>query len=306
MNEQLSGMEHEKLMKNLSAEEMVRSAAYKGYIKIGISHDEALRLLGITTTMNSTGEAGYLDDLEEDEITDIKCMFWALSSYKSKQEAIEGLSKMFNQPVYNIKKILQEEISESKLTGDSFLESLNTKELNGLYAVLARQENEGDNINIRKNIEKIVSSRFTDSNLFEDITKSILAFEEHSDICKWDSFEIDFGIPFENKESLISAIKKSMAPHNKQIGIYAIFHGEERLYIGIGRPIWRRIKAHYYASKGKDTAKKWIDFFSNFQKPLTIYWKSFEGHESPILGDRVRELIEHILQHKYPTKFSEY
>lgn len=311
MQEQLSNEEHEEMLNNPSAEELVKSSAYKGYIKIGISHEEALRLLGIKDDTleeqsEKTGEAGYMEDIVTDESSDIRSMFFALSSYKSEAEIVEELVRLFDLPVSQIKQIISDCSNPPTTTGYSYLETLSTKDLNALHSVLARQESTGEPATIRNEIEKIVSVRYKDINHFEVIGQTILDFDTNSTITNWDSFEIDFSIPFDNRDSIVAVIKSNIVPHHGQNGIYALFDGEVPLYIGIGRPIWKRIKSHYYASKGADSAMRWVQFFSKYQKNLTVYWKTFEGHGSPVLGDRVRELVEHILQHNYPTKFSTY
>ncbi|MGV6827845.1 MAG: hypothetical protein ACWA45_00450 [Flavobacteriales bacterium] len=89
------------------------------------------------------------------------------------------------------------------------------------------------------------------------------------------------------------------------MGFYSIFKNDQCLYIGKGRPIWKRIKDHYYASKSEINPKfkKWIEFFNQNQSNLTIFWTEFKGTENTKQGDKLREIIENILELKYEPKF---
>ena len=142
--------------------------------------------------------------------------------------------------------------------------------------------------------------------MFLSTATIIQQFEQDANIFQWNSFRLDFSTTYENKENIIAIIKNNIPDYKFQNGLYAIFDGSECLYIGIGRPVWSRIKSHYKAAKGKESAKRWVQFFSKYQKPLTIYWKVLDSFENDQLGDRVRELIEHILQAKYLPIFDKF
>ncbi len=142
--------------------------------------------------------------------------------------------------------------------------------------------------------------------MFLSTATIIQQFEQDANILQWNSFRLDFATAYENKETVIAIIKNNIPDYKFLHGLYAIFDGPECLYIGVGRPIWRRIKSHYKAAKGKDSATRWVQFFSQYQKPLTIYWKTLDGFEDDRVGDRVRELIEHILQARYLPLFEEF
>lgn len=122
------------------------------------------------------------------------------------------------------------------------------------------------------------------------------------DILTWKNFEIDFSENFENKK-LISEKLKTELDNNS--GFYAIYDGDKCLYIGIGRPIWKRINLHYFASQGKDKAEKWVKFFKENRKTLRVYWKEFSCSEENKIDDKARQLIESILTEKYKPKFEE-
>ncbi|MGC4129725.1 MAG: hypothetical protein QM564_09255 [Bergeyella sp.] len=116
----------------------------------------------------------------------------------------------------------------------------------------------------------------------------------------WKSFELDFSTDFQNKSQIIQKIKNQTG---KNVGFYAIFKDEDCLYIGIGRPIWSRLKSHYYASQEKDKAKRWSDFFQKHKTNLKIYWKEFSCVDNPKIDDKTRLLIEAILTNEYEPEF---
>jgi hypothetical protein len=142
-------------------------------------------------------------------------------------------------------------------------------------------------------------------NSFDQIANEILNFKKRAEIKKWNSFELDFSTSFENKDQIIGTIKKEIPNYRTTTGFYSIFKNDQCLYIGIGRPIWKRIKDHYYASKSKINPKfnKWIEFFDQNQSKLTIYWTEFKGTENNKQSDKLREIIENILELKYEPEF---
>jgi hypothetical protein len=116
----------------------------------------------------------------------------------------------------------------------------------------------------------------------------------------WKNFELDFSTDFQYKYQTIQMIKTQIGTN---AGFYAIFKEKNCLYIGIGRPIWSRLKSHYYASQGKDKAKRWSDFFQNHKTVLKVYWKEFSCVENSKIDDKTRLLIEAILTIEYEPEF---
>jgi hypothetical protein len=137
------------------------------------------------------------------------------------------------------------------------------------------------------------------SEIFEDIKSKVNLSENDFDILSLKNFELNFSENFENKEVIVNRIKSEIGNAS---GFYAIYN-EDCLYIGIGRPIWKRIKSHYYSSNGKDKAVKWVEFFKEHRDNLKIYWKEFSVSENKKIDDKVRLLIEAILTEKYDPKF---
>lgn len=140
------------------------------------------------------------------------------------------------------------------------------------------------------------------NDIFSQIGNYISKFD-HEKIEMWENFVVDFSTPFDKKDSVISLIKQNIPNHKTMTGIYAIFDGKTCLYIGVGRPIWSRLKCHYNASQGKDQAKNWVGFFSQYKKPLRIFWLEYNEINDTIIGDQTRILIEHLLQHIYLPMF---
>lgn len=94
----------------------------------------------------------------------------------------------------------------------------------------------------------------TDTNKkFKNIILALTKIQNDLIIENWDSFQLDFSKYFEKRDQIIQKIKTHT--ENKS-GFYSIFQNKDCLYIGIGRPLWSRIKCHYYASQGKDRAKR--------------------------------------------------
>ncbi len=161
MFEQLSDDDHMDMLNNQDANDFVRSAAYKGYIQLGFSHEKALELLGLKPEQNATGEAGYMEDEEEvDEERDINCLYHVYCSDRTKEEAIAELSRQFNRSVINIKEIVAYKEPSEDISNESYLNSMSTDTLKGLYAVLQRQEATGGDIdNMKQIIENILAKR---------------------------------------------------------------------------------------------------------------------------------------------------
>ncbi len=135
---------------------------------------------------------------------------------------------------------------------------------------------------------------------FKTIYVGLKQIENDLEIKNWKNFKLDFSTDFQNKQYIIQEIKNQIG---KNAGFYAVYNDENCLYIGIGRPIWSRLKSHYYASQGKDKAKRWSDFFQKYKTNLTIYWKEFNCVENPKIDDKARLLVEAILTNEYEPEF---
>ncbi|MGV6827844.1 MAG: hypothetical protein ACWA45_00445 [Flavobacteriales bacterium] len=79
----------------------------------------------------------------------------------SENEKIKQLAKRFNLSEDKVATIVKSDDTkiETKYTESEYLKSLSQKELDSLYAVLARQEKLGRNSNIMNNIELITNER---------------------------------------------------------------------------------------------------------------------------------------------------
>ena len=161
MFEQLSGDDHMDMLNNQDANDFVRSAAYKGYIQLGFSHEKALEFLGFKPEQNTAGEAGYMEDIEEvDEETDINCLYHVYCADKTEEEAIAELSRQFNRSIINIKEIVAYKDPSENISSESYLNTLSTNTLKGMYAVLLRQVATGGDIdNTKQLIEQILAKR---------------------------------------------------------------------------------------------------------------------------------------------------
>lgn len=140
---------------------------------------------------------------------------------------------------------------------------------------------------------------------FKISIEKIQEFQKMSVIENWPGQEFDFAS--ENKEEIITSIKKAFN-HNseEQSGFYAIFKDSECLYIGVGKPVWLRIKSHYYAcGHGNETNKRWRDFFHAHKGKVKIYWLAFDIISNPKLGSKIRLVLESILEDRYKPKFLE-
>lgn len=143
------------------------------------------------------------------------------------------------------------------------------------------------------------------STVFEYFATEIRRAERHRRIEEWNRFRLDFSVPFERKSEVYQHIKHSFSNDLCAAGLYAIFSGKKCLYIGKGRPIWKRIKDHYRASKGHDKAIRWVDFFSRYQLSLTVYWLPFAPFSDEESNDQLRGLFEYLLQTEYRPIFDE-
>lgn len=123
------------------------------------------------------------------------------------------------------------------------------------------------------------------------------------EIEKWKCFEIDFSKPIEKKEEIYSLIKGNTG---KITGLYAIFDGPVCLYIGKGKIISQRIKAHYNASKDFKQPPRWVAFFKQYSKKLNIHWVEYNNLKNDSLDDQLRQLFEVVLQLKYEPEFEKF
>jgi hypothetical protein len=256
------------------------------------------------------GEEAYMDDVVEDLNRDIICMYYCLSLSKTFDESIIELSTMFQMTEKEILEILAitDNIKNAKIEETAslkYLKGLSTKELNGLYKVLSSQNLGGESLEIRKEIEVIVEKRVLENENFAVVGEEVINFRKYSEIENWQNFELEFETELSEKNKVIDKIKTEIPNFATLNGIYSIFDKAECLYIGVGRPIWSRIKSHYKASQKENKAKRWSDFFSLHKKTLTIYWIQFDNIENKIIGDKARILVESILQEKYKPKFEQ-
>lgn len=112
------------------------------------------------------GEAGYMDDAEFDIERDIRCMYRWSSTDKTTNECLEELSIMFKKPIDEIRIILSDCLEDDDLVAEEqeeskidYLSILTTNELNGIYAVLARQCKTDSNDVTMRMIEEIILER---------------------------------------------------------------------------------------------------------------------------------------------------
>lgn len=135
-------------------------------------------------------------------------------------------------------------------------------------------------------------------NELEKIINNLSFFKNDMNIRNWDKLELDFSSP--NLKSIVKVIKEKIG---NKTGFYAIFDEEECLYIGIGRPVWKRVKSHYYSSQGLEKVLRWSMFFQANKKRLTIYHKEFYYCENKRVEDSLKRLIESVLEQEYKPKF---
>jgi hypothetical protein len=137
----------------------------------------------------------------------------------------------------------------------------------------------------------------------DSIISELEKVKQNLNITEWQSFELDFSNKFENRKEITQALQTNIGKETS--GFYSIFDKDKCLYIGIGRPIWKRIKSHYYATNEKDKAERWVNFFITKKATLTIYWKDFSISERTKIDDKTRQLIEVILTEKYNPEFEQ-
>lgn len=139
----------------------------------------------------------------------------------------------------------------------------------------------------------------TSSTEIDKIIRALAEFKPQLDILNtWEKIELDFSCSDIDKNRKI--IKSFF---NDKIGFYAIFDMNECLYIGIGRPIWKRIYSHYKAANGFEKQQRWSDFFQSYRKSLSVYYQEFKVSATTRLDDKIRMLLESILEAKFEPAF---
>jgi hypothetical protein len=141
------------------------------------------------------------------------------------------------------------------------------------------------------------------SNEFERFSDVIRDSKEHHDICEWQNFKLDLSVAFEHRKSIAEHIQDSIPNYKTINGLYSFFDGDKCLYLGKGRPIWKRIKCHYDAAQGHDKARRWCDFFSQYRHCVTVYWLEFDPLSDDRDNDQLRSVLEYLLQRKYQPLF---
>lgn len=137
----------------------------------------------------------------------------------------------------------------------------------------------------------------------ERFADAIRQSQEHLDVRQWQSFVIDFSVEFDRRREIWAHIQESIPNHKTTNGIYALFAGGDCLYIGKGCPIWSRIKSHYNAAHGHDPAPRWVEFFSQHQTKVNVYWLDYSPSEERSIDDQLRRNLEFFLQRKYQPLF---
>jgi hypothetical protein len=136
--------------------------------------------------------------------------------------------------------------------------------------------------------------------------KALLRISDHHDYKSWPSLQLVHEPPVDENEKMrvISLIDQFCRRQNERIsGVYLYVRNGEVLYIGKGKPIFKRIKSHYiesYREVGGDTQdKKWHRFFSKYNGPITVYIYEIEREAD-------RKIVEMLLQGFHETIFSKF
>ena len=149
------------------------------------------------------GEDGYIEDVEWDENVSIRSTYICWIDV-SPEKAMEEVMRVFKKTEEEIITILTEYdnkilslakdtlIKPGKETNRlKYLNGLSTKDLDSLYFVFARQNAGNENIETRKEIERIVVKR---AKQFENVGNEIENFNNYSEIENWNNFELNFDI----------------------------------------------------------------------------------------------------------------
>lgn len=111
------------------------------------------------------GEFGYMDDAINDIETSVFTYYLYMSNESdSLQKRANDISKYFpNLTTEEIEKIItqstNENLTKTDLPNFDYLNSLSTKELDGLYSVLVRNLGNNKKIQMINDIEKIIMNR---------------------------------------------------------------------------------------------------------------------------------------------------
>jgi predicted GIY-YIG superfamily endonuclease len=135
------------------------------------------------------------------------------------------------------------------------------------------------------------------------IDKLIEDVRNETNLDNWKKFPLDFSKNLDYKSEIVDSIKSSINDKKITPGIYLIYDGEKCLYVGKSKDIWKRIKSHYYAAHKEDRSKRWSDFFSQYKKDLTVYWKEYTFYENSPLNNKIIEVIETVLQDELKPLF---
>lgn len=136
-------------------------------------------------------------------------------------------------------------------------------------------------------------------NEFDKVVNTLIEFKPQLDILNtWVKIDLDFSCS--DTKQYLEIIKSAFTD---KIGFYAIFDSNKCLYIGIGRPIWKRIYSHYKAANGFEKQIRWSEFFQSHRKNLHIYYQEFTASNTTRLDDKIRMLIESILEQEYRPTF---
>lgn len=299
---------------NEEYEHIRREVAESAYQQMGFSEERSRHLADSLLERKAMyvkkNELSHHDESIVDQEADILSMYmYAFADDQLEEEKISHLAHLFQVPETDVIQILREASLYKKSNWSDkqkYLNQLTTDELDRLYKVLVRHAENSATVLLRKKIEQIVADRVLSEQLFTKTADVLAAFHQQSDIDNWSYFELDFGTTLPNKEQLFDKIKLHIPGYLSVSGFYAIYNGTTCLYIGTGRIIWERIKAHYLASQGADTATRWVNFFSRYKKNLTIYWKPIALEMPEPISRAVRELMEAILQHRYEPLFEQF
>ncbi|MEM7476211.1 MAG: hypothetical protein AAF483_14545 [Planctomycetota bacterium] len=154
-------------------------------------------------------------------------------------------------------------------------------------------------------MEKPITSKRPESpaSVLDALAATLVESKSSLEIQDWSSLEIDSSTPLTECTTVRWRIKESIAGGDATNGIYAIFFEESCLYIGKGKPIWKRVYAHYRESQGDDPNPRWVEFFSKYKCEWRVHWLEYDHVGDPVLSDQLRRLFEHVLQNKYAPLF---
>ena len=255
------------------------------------------------------GEYGYMEDAEHGIDIDVSNLYSTMFGKNEKESVkIEKLAKIFKLDTEIIKSYIYD---ESKPKPKKTLKKLipdfswiDLKELENLYKTAISMGN-SKTLQPMKDIKKGIEVKKA-IQILENISKLNSEFIKKLEINNWNSFDLDFSVKLENKKINHDIIKLNIDNFKEKNGLYAIFDGNTCLYIGVGRPIWQRIKSHYHSSQRPENekSKDWSDFFSQYQKKLKIYWLQINIAKDNKINDHFSETLESIIKSIYNPKLN--